>query len=107
MPVRPGTAEEYWNAAAGVRKRNIPFGAWCLTQPVNGLFLYSADNMHGSDFYQVPEAVVLSDFPTGVEQLGGEGKIVLAWAEPAFRKWHEADPQRANPQLLIVYLKEA
>ena len=32
---------------------------------------------------------------------------MLPWAEPAFRKWHEADPQGRDPQLLILLLREA
>jgi hypothetical protein len=107
VPVRPGTAEGYWDAAAGVRENVIPSGSWFLTEPVNGFFLYSRNHMHGSYFYQVPVADVFATFPISVDQLGGEGKRVLPWAEPGFRTWQEADPQRSNPQLLLLYLREA
>src|SRR5215472_6631532 len=35
LPVQPGTAEAYWNAAAGVRKQVVPSGSWSLVEPVN------------------------------------------------------------------------
>jgi hypothetical protein len=107
MPVQPGTAEEFWNAAAGVRKNVIPSGSWCFAQPVNGVFLYSEDGWHGSSFFEVPEADVLAHFPKSVDELGGEDMRVLGWAGPAYRKWQETDPQGGDPQLLLLCLREA
>jgi hypothetical protein len=108
VPIRLGTAKGYWAAAVGVREKNILGGpSWCLAHPIDGWFLYTADHMHGSYFYRVAESEVLADFPKSVEQLGGDGKVVLEWAGAGFRTWEKADPQRADARLLLRHLRAA
>jgi hypothetical protein len=106
LPVRKGTAEDYWNGAAGVLIIDTHQRAWCLTKPINGIFLYSTGTLHGSEFHYVSADEVFADFPRTVDQLGGEDKRVLGWAAPGFRNWEQVDPQRTNPQLLILCLRE-
>jgi hypothetical protein len=107
-PIQLGTREGYWSAATGVRKQFTLGGpSWCLPQPINGWFLYTSDNMHGSDFYRVPEADVLADFPKSVRQLDGPNEVVPEWGEAGFWDWEKDDPQKANPLLLLLHLREA
>jgi hypothetical protein len=108
MPVQKGTAEQYWNAAAGVVRIDSGQKTWFLVEPINGTFLYSTHDLGGSRFYYYISAdEVFADFPRAIDQLGGQGKTVLGWAAPAFRDWEQADPLRRHPQLLILFLKEA
>ncbi len=107
-PIRLGTREGYWAAAAGVYKKHRiggPRGA--LPYPLDGWFLYASDHMHGSDFYRVPEAEVVRDFPRDVGQLGGDDVFVSEWAETGFRNWEKTDPQRADVHLLLLHLRQA
>jgi hypothetical protein len=107
-PIRLGTSQDYWSAASGTYKRNIiPSASWCLPKPIDGWYLYSKSNMHGSDFYWVPEAEVVADFPKSADQLAREGYVVSEWCNVGFSNWEKADPNRNNASLLLLYLREA
>jgi hypothetical protein len=108
VPIRLGTAEDFWAAAAGVREKNILGGpSWCLSQPINGWFLYTSNHMHGSDFYRVPEADVITKLPKKAGELAGEDRLVSKWSEEGFRNWNRADPKGSNALLLLHYLRAA
>src|SRR5437660_3560887 len=108
IPVQKGTAEDYWNGAAGVVRTHSGQKTWFLAEPINGTFLYSTHKTGGRFYYYYISAdEVFADFPRTIDQLGGEGKVVLGWAEPAFCNWEQVDPLRSRPQLLILLLKEA
>jgi hypothetical protein len=108
IPIRQGTAQDFWSAATGVQEKPVIGGPrWCLSTPINGWFLYAYDHMHGSWFYRISADEAMANFPAGVEQLPGAEGFVPEWTRAGFRTWELDDPQHSDPQLLIFHLREA
>jgi hypothetical protein len=108
VPVREGTSKDFWSAATGVRTKGVLGGpSSCLPEPVDGWYLYASQHMHGSDFYRVPQAEVLAEFPKGVDELGGDAMIVPEWSAEGFASWEKADPERGDVNQLLQHLRMA
>jgi len=108
VPVREGTAADYWAAAAGAHRKGILGGPnACLTLPVDGYFFYSSQHLHGAWYYRAPESEVLEIFPKTTEEFDAPDKMIAKWTSSGFRAWEEADAARSDPKLLLLNLREA
>ena len=108
LPIRPGTSEGFWTAATGIREKNTLGGpSWNIVQPVDGWFLYASRNMHGSNFFRVPQAAVLANCPSTVTDLSREGRFVPEWSSEAFSNWEKTDLERKDAHALLDHLSTA
>ncbi len=108
LPVRRGNAADFWSVAMTGRKGPPALSTcYCSAAPLGGWYLYAATHFHGADVFRVPAAEVWATCPRGPDEFGAALPGVGDWAPDAFRAWEKADPERENPGLLLLFLREA